>query len=439
LKARRADIKNADQDWTMPLLRTLIITALFITTTRLTAQVAIRDEGTHFRHQESVKVTFDPHVVLTRKILMQVASSPAVEHQAIRDVNGKALESRLLDEKHLLLDDERPTVTATFALDDEQQLILAEGTAFGTLYAFLTRVEAPPEQPRKRSSEAECQALVRRYHEAVRKRFEEALDTIAKREFAKHVDRQAGLAEVDQSLAHAAQDGVAAKRAQLRKVSAGLPQAVLEDSVSNLMKQKQSLELDELGLDVRAAQFREQAKAASDLLKKARPDEEILADLNRVRQSRVQTLERLRALHKQGVITGAEIAKAEEEVAIAQMEINQATRDATKAPSDRVEKLNAELASITVALMEARQKKQYIGHQLAELQESLNREISEAKPLREEIAAQSALAQEFAADARKREAELLRLKASYRPARVEVFDLKAIEEKPIDAEKTGPR
>jgi hypothetical protein len=31
------------------------------------------------------------------------------------------------------------------------------------------------------------------------------------------------------------------------------------------------------------------------------------------------------------------------------------------------------------------------------------------------------------------------LKASYRPARVEVFDLKAIEEKPIDAEKTGPR
>jgi hypothetical protein len=423
----------------MILIRLLTLATLLITTNRLIAQVAVREEAIGFGHRESVKVTFDPHVVLTRKILMQLASSPAVAYQAVRDVNGKALETRLEDERYLLLDGERISATTNFSLDDEQQLILVEGTAFGTLHAFLNRLEEATGQPRKRSSDAEYIAMVKRYHEAVRKRFEEALDTIAKREFAKHVDRQAELAEVDRSLAQAAQEGVAAKRAQLRKVSAGLPQAVLEDSVSNLMKQKQSLELDELGLDVRAAQFREQAKAATDLLKKARPDEEILADLNRVRQSRVQTLDRLRALHKQGVITGAEIAKAEEEVAIAQMEINQATRDAAKAPSDRVEKLNAELASITVALMEARQKKQYIGHQLAELQESLNREISEAKPLREEIVAQSALAQEFAADARKREAELLRLKASYRPARVEVFDLKAIEENPIDAEKTSQR
>jgi hypothetical protein len=78
-----------------------------------------------------------------------------------------------------------------------------------------------------------------------------------------------------------------------------------------------------------------------------------------------------------------------------------------------------------------------VERQLLELQESLEREIGEAKPLREEIAAESAVAQEFAAEARKRGAEFRRLKASYRPARVEVFDLKAIEEKPSDAEKTG--
>jgi hypothetical protein len=202
-----------------------------------------------------------------------------------------------------------------------------------------------------------------------------------------------------------------------------------------MMKQEQSLELEELGLDVRASQYGEQLKAASDQLKKARPDEEILAGLKHVHESRVQTLERLRALHKQGVATGAQTAKAEEEAAIAQVEINQAMRDAAKAPSDRLEKLTAELASISVALMEARQKKQYVAHRLDKLQESLSREMSEAKPLREEIAARSALAQEFAADARKREAELLRLKASYQPARVEVFDVTLGKDMPADVEK----
>jgi chromosome segregation ATPase len=222
---------------------------------------------------------------------------------------------------------------------------------------------------------------------------------------------------------------------QLSEVRAILPQGVLEESVSNLMKQEQALALEAFGLNVREEQYREQVKAATDLLKKARPDEEILAGLNRVRESRLQTLDRLRELHKQGVITGAEIAKAEEEVAIAQMEIKEAIRDAGKASSDRLEKLNTELANVTVARMEARLKREYVGDQLAELQESLKREIGEAKPLREEIAAISTGAQEFAAEARKREAELHRLKASYRTARVEVFDLSISEDKPADTEK----
>jgi hypothetical protein len=198
---------------------------------------------------------------------------------------------------------------------------------------------------------------------------------------------------------------------------------VLEESVGYLMKQKQSLELDAIGLNEREGVIRGQVKEATELLKKARPDAEILEGLNRVRETRIQTLDRLRTLHKQGVITGAEIAKAEEEVAIAQMDIKQAIRDAGKAATDRLEKLNAELATVTVALMEARAKKEYVEQQFEVLQESLEREIGKAKPLREEIAAESAVAQEFAAEARKREAELRRLKASYRPARIEVFDL----------------
>jgi hypothetical protein len=296
-------------------------------------------------------------------------------------------------------------------------------------------LDTPPGQPNKRSSDAEYQALVKRYHEAVRKRFEEALDTIARREFAKHVDRQAELAEVDNKLAVEARDSLAGKRAQLREVAASVPQGVLEDSVSNLMKQKQSLELDAIGLHERQAVLRQQVKEATELLEKARPDEEILDGLNRVRETRTQTLDRLRTLHKQGVTTGAEIAKAEEEVAIAKVDIKQAVRDAGKAASDRLDKLNAELATVTVALMETRKKQEYVLRQFAELEESLDREIVKAKPLREEIAAESAVAQEFAAEARKREAELRRLKASYRPARVEVFDLRIDEDKPVDAEK----
>jgi hypothetical protein len=420
----------------MPLLRLLTLAAVVFSTTRLTAQGPLVEEPepTHLRHQASVKVTFDPHVVLTRKILLQLVSSPAVERQAVRDANGKALESRLVEEEHLLLDGERVLAGTNFSLDDEQQLILAEGTAFGTLYAFLAKVDAPTGRPAKPRSNAEYQALAKRYHQAVRKRFEEALDTIAKREFAKHVDRQAELVEVDRSLAEVARARVEGKREELRRVSASVPQGVLEEGVSNLMKQQQSLELDAIGLKERGTQIQSQVKEASELLKKARPDDEILAGLSRVQESRVQTLERLRTAHKQGVATGAELAKAEEEVAIAQMDIKQAMRDAGKGASDRLEKLNTELATVTVALSEASKKKDYIARQLAGLEESLVREISQAKPLREEIAAESAVAQEFAADARKREAELLRLKASYRPARVEVFDLKVGEENSAGAE-----
>jgi hypothetical protein len=416
----------------MPLLRLLTLAAVVFSTTRLTAQGPLVEEPepTHLRHQASVKVTFDPHVVLTRKILLQLVSSPAVERQAVRDANGKALESRLVEEEHLLLDGERVLAGTNFSLDDEQQLILAEGTAFGTLYAFLAKVDAPTGRPAKPRSNAEYQALAKRYHQAVRKRFEEALDTIAKREFAKHVDRQAELVEVDRSLAEVARARVEGKREELRRVSASVPQGVLEEGVSNLMKQQQSLELDAIGLNERESLIRGQVKEAGDLLKKAQPDEEILAALNRVLESRVHSLERLRTAHKQGVATGAELAKAEEEVAIAQMDIKQAMRDAGKAASDRLEKLNAELANVTVAATEARKKKEFVEERFAELQKSLEREVSQAKPLREEIAAESAVAQEFAADARKREAEFRRLKASYRPARIEVFDLSIGEEEP---------
>jgi chromosome segregation ATPase len=389
----------------------------------------------HYGQDKGVKVVFDPRVVLTKSILRQIVHSPAVEDQAIRDVNGKKLAGRLDEEDYLLLNGEKVYARVEFTLDDEQQIVMQNGMAFGTLHAYATRQRGAE----RRGEMAEYQTLTDRYHEAVRKRFEEALDDVAKREFAKHLDRERRLVNEEVESAERALKQVADKRERLRQIAAGLPQNVLEESVSNLQKQEQTLELDLAGFEARTAALQEQIKQATEEIKKAAPDDEVIKNLERVFELRREQLARLRQLHKSGTVSGAEIDTAEVESAVAQVELAQAKRQAGKGASDRLEKLTGELAQLAASRTESEGKRNYLKKRLAETYNQLQNEINRAQPLREEIAAEAAAAQQLAIEAAKRKAELRRLEASFQPASVEVFNLRTIDEKSAEPEKSERR
>jgi hypothetical protein len=344
-------------------------------------------------------------------------------------VNGKATTDRLGDEDFLLLDEERLRASAVFKPDDEQQVVMNGGIVFGTLHVHVNAKEA-------RISEAEYRALLARYLEAVRKRFQESLDTVTKREFEKHLKREAESVAQDRQLANSAQGRVQQKREELRKTAAGLPQSVLEESVSNLQKQEQALALDIEGLKGRSTAIEKQLRDAADELKKAGPDDEVVKHLERVLVARMEQLKRMREAHAGGAIPAAELAKAEENVALAQVEVVQAKRQVGKGPLARIDALNTELARIFVERTEFEAKATYVEEHLASARQALENEMNSAQPLREEIAAEAAAAQAMAIEARKREAELRRLEASYRPASVEVFDLKPADDGASDKAKS---
>jgi chromosome segregation ATPase len=337
---------------------------------------------------------------------------------------------RLEDDDYLLLTGEKVWATVEFKPDEDQQILMTSGTTFGSLHVMLITSDKPLSQP------ADYRTLLARYIEAICKRCEERLDSVAKREFEKHLRREARSVVQERELTERALAQVRDKRETLRKTSAGVPQSVLEESLSNLQKQHQTLELEVVGLKGRAAAITEQIRQASDELKKAAPDNEIVGHLERVLVARMEQFKRLREMKDQGFVSAAEIAKAEENVALAQVEVVQAKRQVGKGQATRIENLNAELVQIAVSLAEARAKEEYVSEELAKAQELLKTEINTAQPLREEITAEAAAAQEMAIEARKREAELRRLEASYRPASVEVFDVKPTGGDKSDGAKT---
>jgi chromosome segregation ATPase len=399
--------------------RFVIVSIIFLAAAPiLSAQEGIPSKKVQYQDVQTVKVSYDPHAVLSRNTVRQIVDSAAVRNQAVRDINGKAMAERLEDDRYLVLNGEKVRAAIQFAPDDDQQILMTGGTTFGSLHAFLSTSDKPLSQ------EADYRRLLTRYIEVVRKRCEETLDAVARREFEKHLKRQAQSVAQERELAERAVAQVRDKREVLRKTAAGLPQSVLEESLSNLQKQHQALELEIVGLKGRAEAITEQVRHATDELKKAGPDDEVVRHLERVLAARMDQFKNLRKLHEQGSVSAAELSKAEENIALAQVEIVQAKRQVGKGHATRIENLNAELVQIAVAHAEARAKSEYVSEELAKAQELLKTEINTAQPLREEITAEAAAAQEMAIEARKREAELRRLEASYRPASVEVFDVK---------------
>ncbi len=159
----------------------------------------------------------------------------------------------------------------------------------------------------------------------------------------------------------------------------------------------------------------------------------MVQNLARVIKLRTQQLERYRQLHKSAAVSEAEVLKAEEDVALAQVELAQARRLAVKGKTDEADRLNSQLVDVAIAASEAQTKLQFVEKRLEENLEKLRRESTVAAPLREEIQAASAATQQMLQEVRRRESHIRSLEASFKPTSVESFGrLRGAEERSKD-------
>lgn len=372
-----------------------------------------------YRHDGLIKISFDPQLMLTKQALQELASSDIVLKHAVRDVNGKPLADRLEQENHFGVGDERLVAEMGLSFTDDSQV--QDGTIYGTLHTFARR-RPREKEPDIHPKAKEFQDLTRRYHEAVRKRLEDALNQLSRREIEKRLARQRQLLEDNRKSAEIERSRLNDKRQDLRGISSGLPQSVLEESVSNLQQQQQALELEIAGFKGRTAALERQIAKATEELKQQPADDEVTQNLKRVLELRKRTLGRMRALRESGTVTEVEMAKQEEQVALAEVELAQAKRQGANSVRARLDALNAELEKIAVERADAETKLEYVTKHLGDALQELKTEIDRAQPLRDEITAEAAIAQQMAAEVRQAEAELRRLEASFRPASVEVFE-----------------
>jgi hypothetical protein len=220
--------------------------------------------------------------------------------------------------------------------------------------------------------------------------------------------------------------------------SGSLPEAVLHELVSDLAKQKQAIEVGLAGMTGRREALQREVAKSSERLKKASAENDVLRNLKRVVELRKEQLAQVKELYRQGVAGGGPgmVAKAEEQVVLAEIELAQAIQ-ATARPTDaHLEKLNDELSQVAVSIAENEAKLPFLKERLFVYERTLQ-EAAQTKALREQLdyEIRELSSARLSADAAK--ADVAELEASFRPARVDVFKLTPEKEKEGNAKKEG--
>jgi hypothetical protein len=197
---------------------------------------------------------------------------------------------------------------------------------------------------------------------------------------------------------------------------------VLEELASNLKKQQQALEVDLAGMKGRKEALQVEIAKTAERVKKEPADDEVVRNLQRVLDLRVQHLRNIKKIVETGTVTELEAGKAEEAVAMAQVELAQAKRTISRSATDQLDKLNSDLALIAVNSAELESKLKYVTEQL-EINIVMLREGREAEPIRERIARETKAVESLRLKAEQVDTNVRQLESSFRPARIEVFDL----------------
>jgi hypothetical protein len=224
-------------------------------------------------------------------------------------------------------------------------------------------------------------------------------------------------------------------RESVRRASGDSSETALQELVTSLTKQQQALKVDLAGMKGRAEAIQQEVAKTAERAKNDSADDEIIKNLMRVIELRMQQVRYLKELGELGTITQAEAAKAEEQVALAKVELAQAKRANSRPANEQLDKLNTELAQIAISMAESEAKLNHVAEQLAIHAEKL-KDAAYAKPYREQLDKEIAAFVTLQAQANHAATEVAQLESSFRPARVEVFDLKTADEKSDKAEKT---
>jgi chromosome segregation ATPase len=220
-------------------------------------------------------------------------------------------------------------------------------------------------------------------------------------------------------------------RRELRSIApVEATQALLTETLGNLQRQQQSFELELVGMKGRAEAIQNQIKQITERLKGRAEGDEIVRNLQRVVNLRAEQLRRVTDLKVYRTIDEAAKAKAEEELVLAQIELDRAKREAQKGPSDQLDKFSSELADIAISTASIDAKLNYVSRKLDETRKLLAIDVNDAQPLRDRLAAETAALQAALSEVQKRQAELSRQAARMQPVTVEIINFAPLRKSP---------
>jgi hypothetical protein len=290
----------------------------------------------------------------------------------------------------------------------------------------------------------EFRDLARRLAVAVATRLEQALDEIGQRRAKRRREQLERLAEMDRRGAHEARLRADAVVKDLLLHGLGeLPESVLVQSIGELRKQQQDLELELAGLEARTRALQEQVQAAAKRADLVPQTDEIIKNLRLVVELKTKRLSDLRAARAAGQVSQDEVNRGEVDVISSKVELAQAERTAALGPAQELRGWNAELAKAAVSTAECQAKLKYVREQLEKNVGQWQNESQMGQRLREQLGAANKLANSLWESAVRRELEGEGDVAH--PATVEIYAVPPAkqpeaqaEPQPADAEKKTP-
>jgi hypothetical protein len=266
-------------------------------------------------------------------------------------------------------------------------------------------------------------AVAEKYAGLLVKQLNQVLPDLSRRAMELELVRLKSDAEQAQQAAEVASQKLHDTQKRVLLDSGDLSESSLQELLTDLTKQRQALEVALAGMNGRIEALQEQVARTAKRAETESADDEIVKNLMRVVELRAQQHRHLMELADDGVISKAELAKAEEQVALAKIELAQAKRAGSRSASEQLDKLNGELAQVTIGMSEAKSKLEFVSNRLEE-QVQVLRITAEAKPLRVQLERQIAALADLRAQADQAAARVRKLESSFRPARVEFFELK---------------
>ena len=224
-----------------------------------------------------------------------------------------------------------------------------------------------------------------------------------------------------QKAAEEAQDNLSQLQAKQLALSgqSELPYTVVMESIGNLHREKQSTQLELVGLEARAAAIQEQVKLAGERAKTTGADISVIRELQEVLGVREQQLARIHALHESGTITEHEVLSAREQLLQAKVELAKA-RSAATGGGERLDKFNTDLVQVAIDTTAAKAKLQFIVKELEELLQQ-SRQQREIEQELENLGSEIEKARENLASARQATGSTQTWLDNFKPTTIEVI------------------